>query len=367
MKSKEPTNSKPNFAYINFHTISEVKDNMYKLKKYAIFFDFLFLLKNDFNITVFDHIGKTTSFIHNDVKFEYIKKRFNFKWLFPWEAFLKLKKLNPEIIYVQGLTFPHFIIVMRLFLKPSTKILVHEHADICPKNWKTRIYKWADRYINTYFFTSKELAKPWLESKIISSENKIIECVEGSTHFNYDTSIQKEENSFLWVARLDKNKDPLTILNAFSEYMKFEPKAVLNMIYEKTTLLAEVKNFINIEAMNDNVNLIGALNHDDLEGWFQKSMFYILGSHKEGGSISLIEAMACGCIPIVTDIPASAKMIKYGASGFLFEPGNKNELIEKFRNLKKANLDKIRKEVITTLQQEMSHQAIALKIKNAIG
>lgn len=364
---REPSNSKPKFAYISFQTIAEIKDKMYKLKKYTAFFDFLFLLKTDHNITVIDHIGKTTSFIHNDIKFEYIKKRYNLKWIFPWKAFLKLKKLNPETVYVQGLSFPHFIIIMRLFLKPKTKILVHDHADICPVNWKKVIYKWADRHISTYFFTSKKTAKPWFDNKIISSENKIAECVEGSTHFKYDASIQKEENSFLWVARLDANKDPLTILHAFSEYIKTEPKAILNMIYENTTLLAEVKNLINIKAINNNVNLIGALNHDDLEKWFQKSTFFILGSHKEGGPISLIEAMACGCIPIVTNIPAHFAMTNQGKCGFLFESGNKNELIEILRNLKNVNLDKMREKVIIIFQQEMSHQAIALKIKSAIN
>lgn len=360
-------NKKSKFAYVNFYTIPEIKQGKYKLNKYASFFDFLFLLNKNFNITVFDYIGKTISFKYNDVKFEYIKKRFNYKWLFPWKVFFKLKKLNPDVVYVQGLTFPHFIIVMCLFLKSSTKILVHEHANICPKNWKKLIYKWTDNFIDIYFFTSKELAKPWIKNKVINSIDKIIECVEGSTQFKYNPTIQKNKNSFLWVARLDKNKDPITVLNAFSEYVKFEPKAVLNMIYENTTLLIEVENIIKEKSLNKNIKLIGKINHKNLENWFQKSSFFIMGSHKEGGSIALIEAMACGCIPIVTNIPANVKMTNHGKCGFLFEPGNNKELNEILLNLIGVNLEKMRKEVISTFQQEMSHFAIVQKIKSSLN
>jgi glycosyltransferase involved in cell wall biosynthesis len=355
--------SKPKFAYVSFLSLPNVIDEMYKIKKYSAFFDFLYLLKNDFNITVFDYIGKTISFKHNGIRFNYIKKRFNFKWYLPFKTFWKLRKLNPDIVYVQGLSFPHFVIFIRLFLKSSTKILIHDHANIPPKNWKKLIYKWADKYINTYFFTSKNLAKPWVESGVISSQDKIIECIEGSTQFKYDSTIKKDKNSFLWVGRLDENKDPITVLKAFSEYIKSEPKANLNMFYENTSLLHNVQDFITKNSLHNHVNLMGNLAHENLEEWFQKSTYFILGSHKEGGPIALIEAMACGCIPIITKIPAFVKMTKSGRYGFLFTAKNDEELIKILLDLKNVNHKEMISKIVAYFEKEMSHEAIAETIR----
>jgi glycosyltransferase involved in cell wall biosynthesis len=111
---------------------------------------------------------------------------------------------------------------------------------------------------------------------------------------------------------------------------------------------------------------MGSFPHDKLEKWFQKSTFFILGSHKEGGSISLIEAMACGCIPIVTNIPAFITMTNKAECGFLFDPGNSDQLTQILYELKDLNLDEMKEKVLLRFEKEMSHQSIVLKIKNAI-
>jgi len=51
------------------------------------------------------------------------------------------------------------------------------------------------------------------------------------------------------------------------------------------------------------VSLKGKIDNDELSAWYSAADFYISGSHSEGGSYALLEAMACGCIPIVTSIP----------------------------------------------------------------
>ncbi|MFM8950426.1 MAG: glycosyltransferase, partial [Bacteroidota bacterium] len=43
-------------------------------------------------------------------------------------------------------------------------------------------------------------------------------------------------------------------------------------------------------------------------------------------SSSLMEAMACGCIPVITDLPSNRESVMHGVNGFLFENGNPNDL-----------------------------------------
>jgi glycosyltransferase involved in cell wall biosynthesis len=198
---------------------------------------------------------------------------------------------------------------------------------------------------------------------LISSEKKVVECIEGSTFFQFNEAIKKDSNSFLWVGRLDKNKDPLSVLKAFSNYIKIKPTAKLIMFFEDTTLLNEVEQIIIDLSLKNHVFSKGAVSNSSLELWFQKSEFFILGSHKEGGPFSLIEAMACGCVPVVSKIPAHVAITNHGRCGYLFEAGNSNSLFNVLKGIQQEEIIKKRKETILFFKNELSHEAIAEKIK----
>ena len=78
------------------------------------------------------------------------------------------------------------------------------------------------------------------------------------------------------------------------------------MLFGEKDLLEEIEKFIAESLrLKDKVHLVGKRSHDELESWFSAADYYISSSHREGGSYALTEAMACGCIPIVTSIPSS--------------------------------------------------------------
>ena len=79
----------------------------------------------------------------------------------------------------------------------------------------------------------------------------------------------------------------------------------------------------------------------------------------------MIEAMACGCIPIVTNIPAFQSMVGRDDCGFLFEPGDHRGLVKVLGSLKETDHDSIRKKVLDKFDGELSHKAIASKIEQA--
>ena len=366
MKHIEHSEQKPSFVYVNFHSSPKIKTKVGKTDRYKGAFDFLFLLTEHFNITVFDFIGINTSFEKQGVKFHYKKKKSNSKWRLPFFLFLRLRKLKPSIVYVQGLGYPHFIYIMKLFLKQDTRIIVHDHANRIPSSSLKRFFfKKTDPLINYYLFSSKLLAQPWLNLGLIASDNKVIECVEGSTSFRYSSEIKKDKNTFMWVGRLDDNKDPMTIVKAFSGYIKTNTKATLQMFYVENLLENELYDFILKNDLQERIILKGALPNHELELWYQRSTYFILGSHKEGGPFSLIEAMACGCIPIVTSIPAFHAMTNSGTCGFLFEPGNEKHLLDILLQLDASSFEEKRDKVLYQFENELSHSSIALRIKRA--
>jgi len=77
------------------------------------------------------------------------------------------------------------------------------------------------------------------------------------------------------------------------------------------------------------VEFTGQLDHDDLIGLLLAGDLYVSCSESDSTSVSLLEAMACGLFPIVSDIPGNREWIDDGENGFLFPVGDSKTLAEK--------------------------------------
>jgi glycosyltransferase involved in cell wall biosynthesis len=290
---------------------------------------------------------------------------------FPFRLHRLVRELKPDIVLVRGLHFPLQVMQLRSKLGSEVKIICEHHADKPSGGIKRLLNRLAEKSITAYHFTSKGHAAEWLQSGNIKEKGKCREIPPGSTYFNgYDKAESRhklgweEDLHFIWAGRLDANKDPVTVLKAFARFLSTHPSARLHMIYQEDELLPIVKKMIADEASLEKAVLLeGKIPHEEMELWYSAADFYISASHYEGGSIALIEAMACGCIPIVTSITASLMAIQNGQYGFHFEPGNANALYEELQGLSFISINEYSKRVKDHFQQELSFKAIARKFK----
>lgn len=77
------------------------------------------------------------------------------------------------------------------------------------------------------------------------------------------------------------------------------------------------------------VEFSGTLSQPDLAGRLRDADLYVSTSPVDGASASLLEALACGLYPVVTDIPANRSWIRSEADGLLYTPENMDSLSEK--------------------------------------
>jgi glycosyltransferase involved in cell wall biosynthesis len=172
------------------------------------------------------------------------------------------------------------------------------------------------------------------------------------------------EFNFIWVGNLDANKDPMTVLDAFEKYSHFNTGARLYMIFQGGNLLEDVKKKISGGGLEETVILVGKVEHAQLEYWYSSAEYFISASHREGGSYALTEAMACGCMPIVTRIPAAMKVIEEGKAGYHFSPGNAHELFMVLSSLNKEQQTGMSEKIAVHFKNNFSPGAIAKKIQS---
>jgi glycosyltransferase involved in cell wall biosynthesis len=94
---------------------------------------------------------------------------------------------------------------------------------------------------------------------------------------------------------------------------------------EKENLVREVKNS-NLSAF---VQFLGRVPHQEMPRLLAQTDVYVSTSPYDGTSVSLLEALASGAFPVVTDISSNREWIADGENGFLVPKENENLLAEK--------------------------------------
>ena len=74
--------------------------------------------------------------------------------------------------------------------------------------------------------------------------------------------------------------------------------------------------------VQDQVNFPGQVSRADLPRYYRAADLYVSASHSDGSSISLLEAMACGCPVLVSDIPGNREWVDHGVQGWWFRDGD---------------------------------------------
>ncbi len=214
----------------------------------------------------------------------------------------------------------------------------------------------------------------------ISDQKKIYECIQASSVFhplekNRARSALQIHGApvFLWVGRLDANKDPVTVVKAFLKFGELQPAAKLYMIYQAEDLLQEIKVLLQQSKAGKAIQLVGKIPHQQLQNWYSAADFIISGSHHEGSGIAICEAMSCGCVPLLTDIISFRKMTGTGPQGaagkcgLLYEPGNEASLLKILSHAINLDLEEERKKVQEQFKKELSFEAVAKKIEAVIA
>lgn len=341
------------------------------IERIKFYVGWLECLANEYEITRVEQINYEGEFVHNGVKYYCIDggKKKNY---FPAKLNAFVKSLDPGIVVVSSFMFPLQLLQLRKSLGKKVKIIVQHHAEKPFKGIKKWMQYLASLKTDAGIFASKDIAGEWVEKGNLSSKIKRFEIVGGtSVFFPIDKEIArsktgiKEAQVHLWVGRLNENKDPLTAVNAFLKFSSIVPDAKLYMIYHTDDLLAEIKSLLSQNEYGSRVTLVGKIQHAELLYWFNSADFFLSASHYEGSGTALCEAMSCGCIPVVTDIP-SFRMIS-GDLGLLYEPGNKSELLSALQRSVGLNSVEQRKKVLEYFNKELSFEAIAEKFKRVFA
>ena len=258
-------------------------------------------------------------------------------WTWPRLLHRLVSVWRPDVAHVNGLDVPMQTWLLRRTLARGAALLVQDHGGIAPPfddrpdvlRLRSAIRRVAMRAPDGFLFTAREAAEPWRQANLIRSRQIVYKVLESSTRLQpLARNVARRQSGLdgepavLWVGRLNENKDPLTVIEGFAQGLARLPRAVLTMVYTDEALLPEIKaRLVAAPELARQVRLAGYINHDRLPAFYSAADMFVLGSRREGSGYALVEACACGAVPVVTNIPSFRRITANGAFGALWNPG----------------------------------------------
>ena len=290
-----------------------------------------------FSCFIFTRKIKSLVNLNKQFSFQIIRKsNFFYPYLFSISLILHIifNKKKYDILHCHTLNFPAFITtLMGKMLNIPTVIKITRYGKGSQLNL----------YLNSYFRKKllfyilknssaiiclnhklkKEIFKVYKKSKVVVIPNGV--------EVNFKSRNVYHSN-LLFVGRLIERK------NIFKVIKLIKKEALLNI---KLTIVGDgpqnliIQNYIAKYKLK-NINLIGNVDFSLMKKFYNNNDFFILPSSSEGLSNALLESMASGLTPIVSNISANTFVVEDNLNGFIFK--NYNELKMILISLNNKNL-----------------------------
>lgn len=194
--------------------------------------------------------------------------------------------------------------------------------------WHKKLYtdfvlKYADVILAVSQFSAKE-------AKARSSPRKLEVVYLGVDSDRFKSKGEKED-LVMTVASGSSNVIKLKGLGTFVNVAKCFPKIRFLIIGLSERDMDKLRS----QSDSQNLELCGRATQEELIGYYQSAKVYCQLSYRESFGASLAEAMACGCVPIVTDHGALPEVV--GDTGFYVPYGDEKATAEGIKSALKSN------------------------------
>jgi glycosyltransferase involved in cell wall biosynthesis len=280
-----------------------------------------------------------------------------------------LRELAPDVFHVHGLDFPRHVLSLAE-LCPGAPIILQDHASRPPRIWRRASARRGMSVAAGVAFCSMDQARPFTRPGIIGPSTRVYAIPESTSGFVPGDRDEARritglvgDPAVLWVGHLDANKDPLTVLRGIGDAARELRGLQLYCCFGSAPLMRNVRARVAMhESLRDRVHLLGRVPHERIELLMRAADIFVLGSHREGSGYSLIEALACGLAPVVTDIPSFRSLTGAGSVGALWHCGDAHGFSQALQATVRRAGPEMRAAVRAHFERQLSFDALGAKL-----
>jgi len=231
-----------------------------------------------------------------------------------------LQDVQPDIVHLQD----HYPLCRALLRAAAVPVVVSNH--FVPENIGEQTWLGRFRAFNRFSWrlaldvlngadavtAPTRTAAEMLVRNGVTPPVRAISCGVDTKRFAPDPSVVRSDDTGVYVGRLDRDKDVMTLVEAIA----LTPNARL-VIAGRGRDERRLR-----RAASERITFAGFVSDDDLPRLLRSSSFFAIAGRAELQSIATLEAMACGLPVVAADALALPELVTSGVNGQLFRPGD---------------------------------------------
>ena len=131
-----------------------------------------------------------------------------------------------------------------------------------------------------------------------------------------DVAGDKDEQLFFANRGLEPIYAPQRVIKCFAALLADWPDARL-VVANDGSLLGAAQALAGSLGLQDHVRFVGHLSASAQAAFYQRARWYLSLPQSDSVSVSVLEAMAHGCIPLLSDLPANHELVRSGNNGLI--------------------------------------------------
>lgn len=236
--------------------------------------------------------------------------------------------LRPDIVHAHYVTSYGFLAAFS-GLHPLVVTAWGSDVLIAPK--KSRLMRYFARYAVKHADVVTTLADH-MKASVVELGVPLDKIT--STPFGVDTqffvpanpeAVVHEPLKLICTRNFDFVYDVETLIRALAKVFFGGRKLEVDLVGDGP-LRQSLVDLVREQGLESQVKFHGHVEHKVLAGLLAGADIFVTTALSDGNNVSLNEAMACGCFPVATDIPANTQWIRNNQNGYLYPPGDANHL-----------------------------------------
>jgi glycosyltransferase involved in cell wall biosynthesis len=241
-----------------------------------------------------------------------------------------VRRLKPDIVHAHYATSAGLTALVCGF-HPAVVTVHGSDLTTGIKSWIWRaLLRKIFRFVDCVNVVSDDLGEMVLRLGINKEKIEVLTLGIDTRRFCFTQRAKIEKSRPLRLVctrRLEPVFDHETIIQALA--MLKEKGIIFEMVFAGSGSLPGVlKRQVGELGLDDCVSFMGKVPNENLPELLGRSDVYLSASLWDGTSLSLLEALAIGLFPIVSDIKANSAWIKDGVNGFLHKVGDAGNLAD---------------------------------------
>jgi len=258
---------------------------------------------------------------------DYVLKEQGFDIRSFFKVYNKIKKIRPDAVIVHSTSQIVTVFIYSLF--NQVKWLAVEHHANSVKTKLDWIYSVIILLLSPQVVYLTDTYKEEIIEKfpLLTKRQKIAVIGNGIDMFKFTPGKRIPDGlvNITMISRLNGLRDHHTLIHAFAVLAQKNDNFRLKIAGSGATF-TEIKELIVSLGLENNVDLLGFLNEDQIIALLHNTDIYVHSSLAETQSTSLLQVMACKIPIIATDIPGINNLLQNKADALLFQIGQSKEI-----------------------------------------